>query len=410
MKLPASVAALRRNLATVGQDELHTALYKTTQVDDGLPPKEKHVRLLVRAAATEAERARLIAALGKRLQLCRDARTAPLAAKALTIVHRLVHAGHGLSLVAADAISHELTAVCSFVSPSASRWHAETVAACAAYLRELCDWEEAHRFLRAGDLAWQQRRPSELMLSLQKLRPLLLKAIICLERGASGDASIDGLRLAIAEDALSLFSSEAEAVSLLQRAMLRLTPELVLETAEALELFGKHTRRMLPLQESIAEELRGFDAMLEEAECGHVPTAASSVFEGASIIQGLKKSLLWLDGGEDLPYAQRLSQPCPDGDSEAEGARLERRSGFVTHREGGNDSDSGMSASSDVSSVGSSIGSSVGSSSLGSAAGGVPGADSKLGRRERKMGASLSQRLHALRPTRHASSDRKSVV
>ena len=82
LKLPASVAALRRNLATVGQDELHTALYKTTQVDDGLPPKEKHVRLLVRAAATEAERARLIAALGKRLQLCRDARTAPLAAKA----------------------------------------------------------------------------------------------------------------------------------------------------------------------------------------------------------------------------------------------------------------------------------------------------------------------------------------
>ena len=63
VKLPASVAALRRNLATVGQDELHTALYKTTQVDDGLPPKEKHVRLLVRAAATEAERASAIPAL-----------------------------------------------------------------------------------------------------------------------------------------------------------------------------------------------------------------------------------------------------------------------------------------------------------------------------------------------------------
>ena len=99
---------LVNTLATAQMNDLQTAVYKATAADQ-LPPKEKHVLFVLRAAATPSQQAEASLYLAKRLQACRSAKTTVVAAKALVLVHRLAVAGH--TEVLHEAI-RELPQVC----------------------------------------------------------------------------------------------------------------------------------------------------------------------------------------------------------------------------------------------------------------------------------------------------------
>ena len=73
---------LVRNLATAQMNDLQAAVFKAT-TEDGLPPKEKHVMFVLRAAAEPEQQAEVASHLVKRLQSCRSAKTAVVAAKTL---------------------------------------------------------------------------------------------------------------------------------------------------------------------------------------------------------------------------------------------------------------------------------------------------------------------------------------
>ena len=84
---------LVRNLATAQMNDLQAAVFKAT-TEDGLPPKEKHVMFVLRAAAEPEQQAEVASHMVKRLQSCRSAKTAVVAAKTLVVMHRLACAGH----------------------------------------------------------------------------------------------------------------------------------------------------------------------------------------------------------------------------------------------------------------------------------------------------------------------------
>ena len=87
-----TITEFKATMATVNKDELSTALIKAT-TSDKVPPKEKHLRTLVRLAASSPTQ--VDGEMVRRLRGCQSVQTA---AKALIVMHRIALAGHADSL------------------------------------------------------------------------------------------------------------------------------------------------------------------------------------------------------------------------------------------------------------------------------------------------------------------------
>jgi hypothetical protein len=235
---------LVNTLATAQMNDLQTAVYKATAADQ-LPPKEKHVLFVLRAAATPSQQAEASSYLAKRLQACRSAKTTVVAAKALVLVHRLAVAGH--TEVLHEAI-RELPQVCG--EPEARHAQADYVEACAWYLKELCEWPQVSVLHTADAGRWHAYPLHQITADLPKLQKLLSRALECASfdsLGPSASAALHALRLGVVEDALLLFRCEAAAAAALQSQLLSLPPHLVGArpggVLEMLESFGRHAAR-----------------------------------------------------------------------------------------------------------------------------------------------------------------------
>ena len=255
----------KRNVETAGMSEIQTAVFKATTADK-LPPKEKHVLFLLEQLATSAPTVapELDAELAKRLRSCRSPKQTLVAAKAIAVVHRLVLAGGGASLLECGA---ELPGVCS--APEGDpmlRAQADAVADAADYVRQLREWPEAAALRTHGGAQQWRTRPIHLVTAgLPRMQRLLAQALECAGRGPSATASLQALRCAVAEDALCLFRRECAAVAVLQDNLLTLRPALVGASPggalEMLDSFSRHAARALALQQALsAEARRGGDA------------------------------------------------------------------------------------------------------------------------------------------------------
>jgi hypothetical protein len=221
-RLPTAAATLRRNLKAATMDEVQTATFKAT-TDDKLPPKEKHVLTLVRLIGeADAPASAVDAELAKRLQGCRSPKTACVAAKALVVMHRICLAGHG------DALPESARAVVG-VCASAQGHHAQSeyVAACAAYMRELCVWGGAGSLRAPTDAPWHGLGVRDLLRALPLVQSLCGRALEAAQCRHAGHAALHCLRMALLEDALALYRAQHAGAVAVHAALLQLPPAYV---------------------------------------------------------------------------------------------------------------------------------------------------------------------------------------
>ena len=102
-----------------------------------MPPKEKHVLLIVRLATEGESSAQAGAELLRRLRDCREPRAASVAAKTLVVLHRVLLAGGGGCLREAG-VPDELALVCANGGAETRHAQADSCNQAAAYLQQLC--------------------------------------------------------------------------------------------------------------------------------------------------------------------------------------------------------------------------------------------------------------------------------
>ena len=278
-----TITEFKASLATANKDELSTALIKAT-TNDKLPPKEKHVRTIVRLAETSPTQ--VDGEMARRLRGCQSARAVTVAAKLLIVMHRIVLAGHAASLAAAVK---ELAIMCG--GAPEDNVLADYVRGCALHIRALSRWDGCTSVGAAAGAAmaeWRTKPLREVVARLPQLQQLSGNALLLAASGSSADGSVKGvmqmLRHAVVEDALSLFRIEAAATAVLHDGLLELTPALAGArpngALESLASFGLHARKALALQTAL------------EAEAA---TAATDSADGISAL--LSRRRLWPSAG-----------------------------------------------------------------------------------------------------------------